>query len=107
MTKGQVLQMIGKYRTFLAQTGDRPEVHPNFDFSPTRGESIRHLLYMCDQVEEMLKGVSESLLHIGCASDTVTWEKVMRWLGFMQGVLWFSGNFTLNELREHNVAEVK
>jgi len=29
-------------------------------------------------------------------------EKFMRWLGFIQGVLWQRGWFTLEELKEHN-----
>jgi hypothetical protein len=29
-------------------------------------------------------------------------EKFMRWLGFMQGVLWTQGVYTLDELKNHN-----
>jgi hypothetical protein len=29
-------------------------------------------------------------------------EKAHRWLGFIQGVLWMSGVFTLDELKEHS-----
>ncbi len=29
-------------------------------------------------------------------------EKCFRWLGFIQGVLWSSGDFVLNELKNHN-----
>jgi hypothetical protein len=29
-------------------------------------------------------------------------EKAHRWLGFIQGVLWLSGVFTLDELKEHS-----
>jgi len=29
-------------------------------------------------------------------------EKTMRWLGFMQGALWSSERFTLEELKEHS-----
>lgn len=29
-------------------------------------------------------------------------EKTMRWLGFMQGALWASERFTLEELKEHS-----
>jgi hypothetical protein len=29
-------------------------------------------------------------------------EKAHRWLGFIQGVLWMAGAFTLNELKEHS-----
>ncbi len=30
-------------------------------------------------------------------------EKFSRWLGFIQGILFSCGIFTLNELREHNI----
>lgn len=29
-------------------------------------------------------------------------EKVHRWLGFIQGILWTQGIFTINEMREQN-----
>jgi hypothetical protein len=29
-------------------------------------------------------------------------EKFMRWLGFMQGVLWNNGIYTLDQLKDHN-----
>ena len=29
-------------------------------------------------------------------------EKVMRWLGFMQGSFWVLGIFNLDDLKEHN-----
>lgn len=29
-------------------------------------------------------------------------EKAMRWLGFMQGVFWVSGEYSLDELKAHN-----
>ncbi len=29
-------------------------------------------------------------------------EKLMRWFGFMQGVLWVSEEFTLEQLKGHN-----
>jgi hypothetical protein len=29
-------------------------------------------------------------------------DKVFRWLGFMQGVLWTKGIFTLEQLKNHN-----
>ncbi len=88
MTGKQVLQVVKQYRTYLSLVGDKAEV-ANYDFSPTRGEAIRHMLSMCDRVEVMIQ------------EDRV--EKAMRWLGFMQGVLWAQGSFTLNELRGHNI----
>ncbi len=91
MTKGQVLSVVKRYRTYLSLAGDKPGL-ANFDLPPTRGEGIRHLLSMCDQVEEMIEAGRV--------------EKAMRWLGFMQGVLWAQGSFTLNELKGHNILPV-
>lgn len=30
-------------------------------------------------------------------------EKLMRWLGFMQGAWWAAGVYTVDELKEHNM----
>jgi len=86
MTKEQVLSVVEKYRTYLSLAGDKPEL-ANFDQAPTRGEALRHMLNMCDGIEKLY-------------DEDV--EKAMRWVGFMQGVLWAQGSFTLNEMREHN-----
>ena len=87
MTKEQVLQVVKKYRGYLALAGDKPE-QIDHEVAPTRGEALRHLLFMCDHVEKLV--------------DTDL-EKAMRWLGFMQGVFWAQGIFTLGDLRVHNV----
>lgn len=29
-------------------------------------------------------------------------EKVFKWLGFIQGVLWIMGVYTVEELKDHN-----
>ena len=34
-------------------------------------------------------------------------EKAMRWLGFMQGVLWHAEVYTLDELKTHNRSDVE
>ncbi len=91
MTKEQVLQVVDRYRIYLSLAGDKPEL-ADFDHTPTRGEAIRHMLNMCDSMEKLL--------------DEGRTEKAMRWLGFMQGVLWSQGSFSLNEMREHNIRPV-
>jgi hypothetical protein len=32
------------------------------------------------------------------------WDKLMRWLGFVQGVYWSDGTFTIDQMRDHNRA---
>lgn len=46
---------------------------------------LQHALWMCDEVD-----------HLMVIGD---WGKAMRWLGFIQGVLWMSGIFAIDDLR--------
>lgn len=34
-------------------------------------------------------------------------EKLMRWMGFMQGALWALGYFTVDDFREMNTKDIK
>ncbi len=51
-------------------------------------EQVRHLLTM---IPKMRVFVTEGKI-----------DKVFRWLGFLQGVLWSTHFYTLDELKEHN-----
>lgn len=53
-----------------------------------RSEAFCHLLYMCEEGKRML------------AEDRR--EKVMRWLGFVQGTLWAMGVTTIAEAKNAN-----
>lgn len=50
-----------------------------------------HLRSMIPKMEEM----SEN-------NDYQTREKLMRWIGFMQGVLWAHGHYTVDDFRAMN-----
>ena len=50
-----------------------------------------HLYDMIPPMEEM----SEH-------NDYATREKLMRWIGFMQGALWMRGDFSVDDFREMN-----
>lgn len=54
-----------------------------------------HLLTMIPKMEEM----SEH-------NDYATREKLMRWIGFMQGALWMRGDFTVDDFRAMNTREL-
>lgn len=47
-----------------------------------------HLNYMCVEAQKFV--------------DEGRVEKAMRWLGFLQGVLWESGEFSLDDLKNHS-----
>lgn len=48
---------------------------------------LSHIHYMCLEAEKLLK--------------ENRFEKATRWLGFVQGVLWAAGVYTLDDLKEH------
>ncbi len=58
----------------------------------------RHVLYMCDEIPGMLAG-------IGALSSDPYREKVMRWLGFVQGYLWAEGYASLPALKRMNMPD--
>jgi hypothetical protein len=58
---------------------------PKFEFNR---EWLAHCHYMLDEIEGFIQ---EGRM-----------EKVFRWLGFIQGCLWRSGVFTVEELKNHN-----
>ena len=114
MDEIQARQVVERYRVYLSLTGDKAENAP-FDHSPTREEALRHLLEMCDEIDRYLDKIGTIDSKFGDQLSDSAWEdlkklqwlqgKVNRWLGFMQGVLWAQGSFTLNELRQHNAPD--
>lgn len=103
MDKEQVLQVIEQYQSRFSHLTARRLERPTsggLNLPPNKPEAVRHLRYMCNRVEEMLVLVDQ--MDEACEDFTGVLEKVYRWLGFIQGVLWSQGDFSINELREHN-----
>jgi hypothetical protein len=86
MTKDQVQKALVIYRGRLM---DRfgPFLKPRE--APTVPGNSNHMLWMIDKVDKIL------------ASSEVDMEKVMRWLGFLQGALWCNELCSIDEMREH------
>ncbi len=91
---------------------DTMEAWLNINFSDIEAKRIegeKHLVlnYESDQV------VVAHLKHMIVAmrkmplDDTAKREKLMRWLGWMQGALWSRGYFSLDTFREMNTVEDK
>jgi hypothetical protein len=59
--------------------------------SEVEQEQLKHLLTMIPQMKIFIQ--AEQM------------DKVFRWLGFMQGVLWSTSMYTLDELKQHNREE--
>jgi hypothetical protein len=61
------------------------------------GTRMQHLLWMCNTVDHFI----DSSIGIPNVPGN-DWEKMNRWFGFIQGVLWCEGFFTIDEMREHS-----
>ena len=65
------------------------------------GKPLQHTKWMCYEVEKM---VDELELISECVRKD--YSKINRWLGFIQGVLYCDGVYTIDEMREHNRKEL-
>jgi len=58
---------------------------------------LQHIQWMCMEMWEKLNRPQHD-----SAEAAALIAKGMRWLGFIQGVLWREGVFTIDEMRDHN-----
>lgn len=91
MTNDKLVEVFQFYREELLKSG----VHGHQLDDPTTPVGsiplevqLGHLVYMCETA-------------IGFVQEGRT-EKAFRWLGFIQGVLWKQGVFTLEGLKNHS-----
>lgn len=90
MNQEQIKEAITKYNEFLndleayKQQADYNIICDQF-FIAT-GQPYKHLKYMCEKI----------------LNDEIQGEKAHRWLGFIQGVFWILGDYSLNELKSDN-----
>jgi len=96
----QARKVIDQYRTHLI---DECPANGPTDWSPSEQEQRNHLSYMLDKMGEMLDEVDD--LDARAQDFFEPWEKFNRWLGFMQGVFWSAGDFTLGAMKDHNRPE--
>lgn len=87
MNDAKLLEVIGLYEREVPILRERAISKGHHDI----GSQLEHVI---DMLPEMRVFIADS-----------RYEKVMRWLGFVQGVLWSTGAYTLDELKAHNAPE--
>lgn len=96
MTDIKILKVLWKYECELSADGTTPQrvaINELKDAHTNADKVVRaHALYM---IHEMRIFLVEGRR-----------EKLMRWLGFLQGVLWMGNYYTLEELANHNRPDV-
>lgn len=95
MTEKKLLEVIEKYEAFLNPEGlvrvrRSGFVHAH-GASPDPQESASHLMWMLSEMRVFLKEGRR--------------EKLMRWLGFVQGALWMCGAKSIDEMKRDNMPD--
>ena len=89
MTNEQIDAVITKYEEYLSVYGV-PMRYPSNGETPDPVDAARHALWMCAEARRFLQGGQR--------------EKADRWLGFVQGILWTFGHYSIDDMRGHNTA---
>ncbi len=88
MTPEKVREVIAAYRAAFEERGIDPFDYPHDEVLYATSCGLRHCRGMLDKMEVF---ITENRM-----------DKVYRWLGFIQGVLWSQGFYTLKDLMNHN-----
>lgn len=85
MTTRQLKRLLSYYREELLRHGATAPVRNR------EKPNLNHLLWMCNEIERFL--------------DEDRSAKAMRWLGFLQGALWWGGFRSIDAMRADNRGE--
>lgn len=86
MTGDKIIMVAMRYLHELNQLQYTPKRS-----TEDRLDYLNHAAWMC---QELIEKIGEFNI-----------EKSMRWLGFIQGVLWVCGIHTIDEMRRHNMPD--
>lgn len=102
MNKNQVIAAIKKYSDALSFRGIKPQRHLELEVNEsnidaTAGELHEHARWMCDEIIVLASQYDEDW-----AEDIQKGMKIMRWLAFVQGVLWSTGFYSIEQMKDDN-----
>lgn len=87
MTHDHIKRVLDLYDSRLAKMDLEPHCSDGNCGSALKG--LAHVRWMCQEIRVMIdRGESE--------------DKINRWFGFIQGVLYADGIYSINEMRDHN-----
>ena len=91
MDPAQILKISGKYETIRHSAGAHAQ-KCDTSLNVKTGDpcTFDHCLWMCSEVEHQVR-----------VGDR---DKAMRWICFIQGVLWASGLLSIDSMRDDNRA---
>jgi len=88
MTEKKIVEALDKCIEVLKDKLQQPKEYVNKDKLPVEvSDYLDHCYFMAEKAKDFLPNRR---------------EKLMRWLGFIQGVLWTRGIMTIEELKNMN-----
>lgn len=96
MTKEHLLSILDQHEKDLEDFGPatRADMSRRLLFQANQSEPTGHVLWMLEEMRKMAEYANFP------AADVQ--EKIGRWLGFVQGVLWSFGWYSIDEMRDLN-----
>jgi hypothetical protein len=91
MNAAQLQKVIAKYRDKFKELGIEKIDYPHAILLDSQKHGLEHCHGMLDQMEVFI--------------DQGRLEKVFRWLGFIQCMLWSARVYVMNDLKDHNRSE--
>lgn len=90
MTDEKIIGVLDNYKKYCSPVRDTRTERwpPELDAPLKNSQFLSHLLWMCDEATQFVKDGRR--------------DKAFRWLGFIQGVLWARGLFTVQDLANHS-----
>jgi hypothetical protein len=96
MKPEQTKKVLRTYENLLTKKGFESKRIPSTDIPINEvkynKEILNHICWMCAEAQRF---------------DENKLDKINRWLGFIQGTLWTSGLFTIDDMREHVIEASK
>ena len=93
MTDAQIRKVLSLYYCELVDRGYYPEKRKDEYTGSSKSEALKHASWMIDQMKGFLEEGKR--------------EKLMRWLGFVEGCLWMGDIFTIDAMKEHTRPDVQ
>ena len=102
MNREQLLSILDKYEEDLKDFGPAARADTSEPLkSDHQAAPMRHVLWMLGEMRKTLEPFATVTPENFYAVQTAL-EKVGRWLGFVQGVLWSYGVCSIDEMRDLN-----
>jgi hypothetical protein len=92
MDDTKILEVIQIYRSFFEEKGIEPIDYPHELILDSLDHGLAHCHGMLKKIEQFVEEGRR--------------DKVFRWLGFVQGVVWTTSNYSLEQLMNHNRPEI-